>query len=107
MGPWLLRKECNLHYETQAHELGFHNANCIPCVKATGPKYWALIRQHYPEQFNRMAKLSRELGVRLCQYKGRRIFIDELPANYKGKDPIQPECDWLCQEVSLENFDPQ
>src|SRR5215831_11769862 len=29
------------------YKLGFHNNNCIPCVKATSPGYWALIRKHF------------------------------------------------------------
>ncbi len=42
--------------------LGFPNNNCLPCVKASSPAYWALIRQHFPKEFARAAKLSRKLG---------------------------------------------
>lgn len=79
------------------YELGFHNNNCIPCVKATSPAYWALIRLRFPDKFDRMAKLSRELGVRLCRIKEERRFIDEIPLDQSIKDPIQPACDFLCQ----------
>lgn len=76
--------------------LGFANNNCIPCVKATSPDYWALIRQHFPAQFDRMAKLSRELDVRLCRINGERAFIDEIPADQPTTSPLQPFCDFLC-----------
>src|SRR5262249_34536272 len=30
------------------YQLGFRNNNCIPCVKATSPAYWALVRREFP-----------------------------------------------------------
>lgn len=78
------------------YALGFQNNNCIPCVKATSPAYWALVRQHFPEKFDRMAKLSRELDVRLCRINDERRFIDEIPDDWPTTDPIQPSCDFLC-----------
>lgn len=84
------------------YRLGFHNNNCIPCVKATSPAYWALIRKCFPEQFDRMAKLSRDLGARLTILRregGKNIrgFIDEIPLDQPTRDPIAPACDFLCQ----------
>ena len=84
------------------YALGFQNNNCIPCVKATSPAYWALIRKTHPEQFERMAKLSRELDVRLCRIKNVRSFIDEIPMDQSTKDPIQPACDFLCHVAERE-----
>jgi 3'-phosphoadenosine 5'-phosphosulfate sulfotransferase (PAPS reductase)/FAD synthetase len=84
------------------YAMGFQNNNCIPCVKATSPDYWALVRQRFPAEFERMATLSRELGVRLSRLpdpdnpQGRRIFIDEIPADWPTTNPIQPSCDFLC-----------
>lgn len=78
------------------YSLSFHNANCLPCVKATSPDYWALVRKHFPDKFERMAKLSRELDVRLCRIEGERRFIDEIPADHPTTNPIQPSCDFLC-----------
>lgn len=78
------------------YALGFQNNNCLPCVKATSPAYWALVRRHFPAQFDRMARLSRELGVRLCRIDGERCFIDEIPATQPTNDPIVPSCDFLC-----------
>jgi hypothetical protein len=84
------------------YALGFRNNNCIPCVKAQSPAYWALVRLKFPIQFKRMAQLSRELGVTLCKTGGKggvpreRIFIDEIPLDQPTSDPIQPSCDFLC-----------
>jgi hypothetical protein len=78
------------------YAMGFVNNNCLPCVKATSPAYWALIRLRFPDKFDRLAKLSRELGVRLCRIEDERRFIDEIPADYPITDPIVPSCDFLC-----------
>jgi len=77
--------------------LGFHNNNCVPCVKARGAAYWALMRRHFPEQFDRLARLSRELGVKLVWLDRRtKGFLDELPLEQSVLQPIQPSCDFLC-----------
>ncbi len=78
------------------YALGFQNNNCIPCVKATSPAYWALVRKCFPDKFDRMAKLSRDLDVRLCRINNERAFIDEIPADHPTTNPIQPSCDFLC-----------
>lgn len=93
------------------YRLGFHNNNCIPCVKATSPSYWAAIRKHFPAEFERMARLSRELNARLVilrqevvngKRKNVRGFIDEIPADQPIKDPIAPACDFLCHGAAQE-----
>lgn len=61
------------------YEQGFSNNNCICCVKATSINYWVLERRTNPEIFKRRAEQSRRLGVRLCRYNGKRIFLDEIP----------------------------
>lgn len=78
------------------YAMGFQNNNCIPCVKATSPSYWALVRQRFPGEFERMAKLSRDLDVRLCRIDDERRFIDEIPDDHPTTNPIQPSCDFLC-----------
>jgi len=80
----------------RTYAMGFPNANCIPCCKAQSPSYWALVRKCYPEQFERMAKLSRELGAKLARLKGERIFVDEVPLDHPVTEPIAPACDFLC-----------
>lgn len=81
----------------RVYAMGFSCANCIPCVKATSPKYWALVRKEFPVEFDRMSALSRNLNVRLTRLNGDRAFIDEIPDDHPTTDPIQPECDFLCQ----------
>lgn len=78
------------------YAIGFPNNNCIPCVKATSPNYWALVRKTYPEKFERMVRLSRDLDVRLCRIKGERAFIDEVPEDWPTTQAIAPSCDFLC-----------
>lgn len=82
--------------EPRTYAMGFPNGNCIPCVKATSAAYWALVRLYFPAEFWRMAKISRELGVRLARLNGERIFIDEIPEDHPVTQPIAPECDFLC-----------
>jgi hypothetical protein len=87
------------------YAMGFQNNNCLPCVKATSPDYWALVRKQFPDKFNRMAALARELDVRLCRINDVRTFIDEIPADWPTTNPIQPSCDFLCAiaEHDLQN----
>ena len=87
------------------YALGFHNNNCIPCVKAQSPAYWALVRREFPAEFARMARLSRELGVMLAKATSgdrERLFIDEVPLDQPVTDPIQPSCDFLCHLAEQE-----
>lgn len=88
------------------YALGFQNNNCLPCVKATSPAYWALMRQEFPEKFARLAKLSRELGVRLCRINDERRFIDEISADQETTNPIVPSCDFLCHIAESEIVSP-
>jgi 3'-phosphoadenosine 5'-phosphosulfate sulfotransferase (PAPS reductase)/FAD synthetase len=75
---------------------GYRNNNCVGCVKASSSKYWNSIRRDYPEVFGKRAIQSRVLGARLAWYKGKRIFLDELPEDvFTGKDEnisCGPEC---------------
>jgi PP-loop superfamily ATP-utilizing enzyme len=41
------------------YALGYHNNNCLGCVKATSPAYWAKVRQDFPEVFAKRAAQSR------------------------------------------------
>ncbi len=64
------------------YEIGMPNGNCLGCVKATSPNYWALIRKHFPDVFARRADQARRFNVRLTRIKGVRTFIDEIPADW-------------------------
>jgi hypothetical protein len=80
--------------------LGFDNNNCIGCPKG-GVGYWNMIRRHFPQQFDRMASLSRELGARIVKEDGARIFLDELrPTTGRQKDEVAIECSAFCGDVA-------
>ncbi len=64
------------------YDLGMPNGNCLCCVKATSPNYWAHQRLHFPIVFARRAAQCRKWGVRLTRIKNVRIFIDEIPADW-------------------------
>lgn len=78
------------------YRLGFRNNNCMPCGKASSPTYWNRVRLHFPDRFDRMARLSRELGSRLVQVGGDRIFLDELTDSPPGNDEPDIDCSLLC-----------
>jgi len=80
----------------RVYAMGFPNANCIPCCKATSPAYYALVRKTHPAEFDRLAKLCREFGARLTRINGVRMFIDEIPLDHPITQPLAPECDFLC-----------
>lgn len=82
------------------YSLGYPNANCIGCVKATSATYWNHVRAMHPDVFARRAEQSRRFGVRLARHKGERVFLDELPADAKGR-PLKGmdfECGIFCEE---------
>lgn len=85
----------------QVYKMGYPNANCIGCVKATSPTYWNLVRKTHPDVFEERAKQSRDIGVKLTRVNNERIFLDELDPDYKG-NPIKSgfvECGLFCEEV--------
>ncbi len=81
---------------------GYPNANCIGCVKATSPTYWNHVRETRPEVFKQRAEQSRALGARLVRYKGKRIFLDELPPDAKGRSmkTMNIDCGILCEATT-------
>lgn len=88
----------------RVYELGYPNANCIGCVKATSPTYWNHVRQHHPEVFERRMQQSSEIGAKLVRYDGKRILLAELPENATGR-PMKSmrkfECGIFCEEKLL------
>ena len=82
------------------YSMGFPNANCIGCVKATSPTYWNLVRSKFPEVFDERAKQSRLINSKLVRYKNKRIMLDELPAHAKGRSlkNYDFECGIFCEE---------
>lgn len=85
------------------YSLGYPNANCIGCVKATSATYWNLVRAKHPDVFAARAALSKALGVRLARYKGKRVFLDDLPVGAKGRSlkHLNVDCGIFCEERDL------
>ena len=78
------------------YAMGFPNANCIGCVKASSPNYWSLVRKQFPDVFARRAEQSRRFGSRLVRIHNERCFLDELPDDWPVTQAIAPRCDFLC-----------
>lgn len=49
------------------YKLGYHNNNCIGCLKASGAGYWNKIRKDFPEVFERRARQEKMLNVALVK----------------------------------------
>ena len=80
------------------YDLGYNHNNCIGCVKG-GMGYWNKIRKDFPEHFNEMAKIEREINHSIFRNKetNERIWLDELDkdaGNYKTEQAIT--CDLSC-----------
>jgi hypothetical protein len=84
----------------RVYKLGYPNANCIGCVKAGSATYWNHVRNVHPDIFQERAEQSRRIGTKLVYYKGTRIFLDELPADAKGRSMknMDFECGIFCEE---------
>lgn len=82
------------------YRLGYHNNNCIGCVKG-GMGYWNKIRVDFPETFQRMAELEREIGATCLRDKGAPLYLDELDPK-RGNYPSEPDisCSALCEIVA-------
>jgi hypothetical protein len=84
------------------YELGYHNNNCVGCVKG-GKGYWNKIRVDFPQVFAARAKLEREIGASCIN----GVFLDELdPQSGRHEGPIVDECGLLCemQAIPLANI---
>lgn len=87
------------------YRLGYKNNNCVGCVKG-GAGYWNKIRRDFPDAFNKMAKMERELNVAILSKrskgsKRRRLFLDELSPNFgRYKEEPDIECGVLCIQAA-------
>jgi hypothetical protein len=79
-----------------AYKLGYPNANCIGCVKATSPTYWNHVRLKNPDIFKARSDQSRKIGAKLVEYKGKKLFLDELPEDAKGRKMKSYDCGVFC-----------
>jgi len=98
----------------EMYKLGYLNNNCIGCFKG-GMAYWNRIRKDFPDVFDDVAELERELNATCVTTKimegkkciGRqRVFLDELdPSRGRNEKPIIPECGIMCQIEFAEIID--
>jgi len=81
------------------YSLGYRNNNCIGCVKG-GMGYWNKIRVDFPETFDRMAMLEREIKHSILRSNGEAVYLDELDPN-RGNHLKEPsfECSIICAET--------
>ena len=87
------------------YSMGYPNANCIGCVKASSPTYWNHVRKVHPEQFQERAEQSRDIGAKLVRYEGKRVYLDELPPSAIGR-PMKNmdfECGIFCHTGGVNN----
>lgn len=89
----------------EMYKLGYQNNNCIGCPKGMAG-YWNKIRVDFPDVFDRMAKLERELNAAICKAEPtvngkrtrERIFLDELDP--KAGNPMKEpriSCGIMCE----------
>lgn len=81
------------------YDIGYPNGNCLGCVKASSPNYWAMTRKYFPEVFARRAEQCRRFGSRLTRINGERVFIDEIPLDWPTtmRGQAVPACGFVCE----------
>jgi 3'-phosphoadenosine 5'-phosphosulfate sulfotransferase (PAPS reductase)/FAD synthetase len=114
------------------YKLGYRNANCTGCVKATSMGYWAAIREDFPDIYEWYAKFERKIGKKddngkpagmalnkkyipcpYCKDKScdkcnddgkfrQRVFLDELPKDQKPTRNISFTCGYSCGAQDME-----
>lgn len=83
----------------RVYHLGFPNANCIGCVKATSPYYWDMVRREFPQVFARRLEQSKKYGSKLTRLPGmgdKRFSLSDLPENIPRRRVRGHRCDFLC-----------
>lgn len=78
--------------------LGFRNNNCRGCPKG-GMAYWNKIREHFPEDYEKMAEIQRELGPGswFHRRRGERISLDMLePGDGRHDEEPDFDCSIMC-----------
>ena len=79
------------------YDLGYHNNNCIGCVKG-GMGYWNHKRKDFPKVFASRAKMERK--IKATCIKG--VYLDELdPEAGRHAQPIVEECGLFCESIGI------
>lgn len=77
------------------YRLGFGHNNCVGCVKG-GMGYWNRIRRHFPDVFDRMAALERDVGHAVCRDDDGPVWLDSLHPDRGDDEDATIECSLLC-----------
>lgn len=80
----------------RVYDLGFPNGNCIGCAKSSSPGYWAAVRLHFPEVWERRVDQDRRFGRNKLELNGKRVCLDQLPADFPPRAADIASCDFLC-----------
>lgn len=84
------------------YKLGYSNNNCVGCVKG-GMGYWNQIRQDFPSQFDKMARLERLLNHAINKDKQGPVFLDTLDPKRGNKTKDAPaDCGFTCEMTQTE-----
>jgi hypothetical protein len=79
------------------YKLGYSNNNCVGCVKG-GMGYWNAIRVDFPEAFNNMAALEREIGHSILKDKDGPVYLDTLdPSRGNFERDMPGDCGFTCE----------
>ena len=75
------------------YDLGYHNNNCLGCVKG-GMGYFNKLRVDFPDVFAARAKMEREVGGTCIN----GVWLDELdPERGRHEGPICDDCGIMCE----------
>jgi len=81
------------------YRLGYANNNCVGCVKG-GMGYWNGIRKDFPEAFDRMQKMERQIGFAINKDKDGPVYLDELaPGRGNFKRDMPGDCGFTCEST--------
>ena len=79
------------------YDLGYHNNNCIGCVKG-GMGYWNHIRIDFPEVFTARAQMERVIQATCIN----GVYLDELdPERGRHSPPIVDDCGIFCEIIAM------
>jgi hypothetical protein len=79
------------------YEMGYHNNNCIGCVKG-GMGYWNKIRVDFPAVFHSRIGLERIIGASIL----KDTTLDRLdPKAGRHEGPIIDDCGIMCELMSI------
>lgn len=89
----------------EMYKLGYHNNNCVGCVKGQAG-YWNKIRKDFPAEYEKMAQVEETIGATICKVehnKGKDDYYIERPSlrdldPSAGNYPKEPdiECSFFC-----------